>query len=229
VVQTADRDEDGRNPARGRPCLVGKGWGKGLCSPRVPFWGLDALQRAPVVVLGGAVDLPPPLLLLRRGGCRDLATSVSGAFSGAVARWRKAQAGKRWPGIGSLSWRTTMVAGGSIACMWGRMPNSFARVWIKGGRTGRAFKARLAGAVSWVACMLGGQGSRRRLARGACTCHGRAAHPSSGRCLGPNTGCTNSQYGVAEESYTGESRGQHVAARSRCARDDVARLQFYFI
>jgi hypothetical protein len=70
-----------------------------------------------VVVLGGAVDLPPPLLLLRWGGCRDLATSVSGAFSSAVARWRKAQAGKRWPGIGSLSWRTTMVAGGSVACM----------------------------------------------------------------------------------------------------------------
>jgi hypothetical protein len=67
--------------------------------------------------------------------------------------------------------------------------------------------------------MLGGQGSRRRLARGACACHGRAAHPSSGRCLGPNTGCTSSQYGVAEESYTGESRGQHVAARSRRARD----------
>jgi hypothetical protein len=65
-----------------------------------------------MVVLGGAVDLPPPLLLLRRGGWRDLATSVSGACSGAVVRWRKAQAGKRWPGIGSSSWWTTMADSG---------------------------------------------------------------------------------------------------------------------
>jgi hypothetical protein len=75
------------------------------------------LERAPVVVLCGVVDLPPPLLLLWHGGCRDLATSISGPFSGAVARWRKAQAGKRWPEIGSSSWRTTMAAGGSVACM----------------------------------------------------------------------------------------------------------------
>jgi hypothetical protein len=57
VVQTADRDEDGRNPARGRPGLAGKGPRRGLGLPRVPFEAVQRSEEVPEGVLGGSVDL----------------------------------------------------------------------------------------------------------------------------------------------------------------------------
>jgi hypothetical protein len=68
VVQTADRDEDGRNPARRRPNLAGKGRGSGVGSPGVRFLSFRAAGGAPAMENGGGVDLGPPLPLLRRVG-----------------------------------------------------------------------------------------------------------------------------------------------------------------
>jgi hypothetical protein len=57
VVQTANRDEDGRNPARGRPGLAGKGPRRGLGLPSVPFEAVQRSEEVPDGVLGGSVDL----------------------------------------------------------------------------------------------------------------------------------------------------------------------------
>jgi hypothetical protein len=46
VVQGADRDEDGRNPARRRPDLAGKGRGSDEGSPRVRFLGSNGAEEA---------------------------------------------------------------------------------------------------------------------------------------------------------------------------------------
>jgi hypothetical protein len=68
VVQTTDRDEDGRNPARRRPNLAGKGQGSGVGSSGVRFLSFQASGGAPAMENGGSVDLEPPLPLLRRVG-----------------------------------------------------------------------------------------------------------------------------------------------------------------
>jgi hypothetical protein len=57
VVQTANRDEDGRNPARGRPGLAGKGPRRGLGLPSVPFEAVQRSEEVPDGVLGGSVVL----------------------------------------------------------------------------------------------------------------------------------------------------------------------------
>jgi hypothetical protein len=68
VVQTADRDEDGRNPTRRRPDFTGKGRWSGVGSPGVGFLSFRASGGAPAMENSGVVDLRPPLPLLRRVG-----------------------------------------------------------------------------------------------------------------------------------------------------------------
>jgi hypothetical protein len=67
VVQTADRDEDGRNPARGRPGLAGKRWENGIGSPRVRFEAVQRSEDAPAMVSGSEVAGGPSLLQLPAG------------------------------------------------------------------------------------------------------------------------------------------------------------------
>jgi hypothetical protein len=88
VVQTADRDEDGRNPARGRPCLAGKGWGKGVCSPRVPFEAVRRSEDAPAMENGGVADLRPPQHLLQRADRECSSRCGSRGFIEGVRRRR---------------------------------------------------------------------------------------------------------------------------------------------
>jgi hypothetical protein len=88
VVQTVDRDEDGRNPARRRPNLAGKGRGSGVGSPGVRFETVWRLEDAPAMENGGTADLRPPLPLLRRACSQWTRPGGHGGWSGAVGRLR---------------------------------------------------------------------------------------------------------------------------------------------
>jgi hypothetical protein len=144
-----------------------------------------------------------------------LATSVSGACNGTVARWRKAQAGKRWPGIGSSAWWTTMAdIGPALASPKHGCARAVKRAATallnETSEVGRCLNARQRQLVCLHAR------DARRVACSGATLELDVAFVN--RCGRRVSACAGSTATTPKGPYAGITRGRHVADRNREGR-----------
>jgi hypothetical protein len=140
-----DRDEDGRNPARRRPNLAGKGRGSDPCSPRVPFRRLEGSEEVPAAVLGGALHPWPPVPRFLRGDRLWSWSGGRGRCRGVVGRQRCAQEWGRGARGGAAQarhacslcgWRVSGLARGHGRDLSSAGGRRVFKAWDQGGRAG---------------------------------------------------------------------------------------------